>query len=163
MFEIPVENTWKTRVTNSKIKVMILLFFRGEFLVKNKYARYYRSKHFFELKKKTYLACCTSLIDKKAVKSSDFVNHSLIIARTNESIVPPWWLICYSWSLISWFFSPHIRESGIRQSFCLWNPEYLALESGIQFKESVLPLTKTGTNAWNPKSAAWNQQGKTVS
>ena len=127
--------------------------------------------------KKTYPACCTSLIDKKrrdlhrvfllftlwAVKSSDFVNNSLIIARTNESIVPPWWLICYSWSLISRFFSPHIRESGIRQSFCLWNPESLALESGIQFKESVLPLTKTGTNAWNPKSAAWNQQAKTVS
>ena len=31
---------------------MILLFFRGEFLVKNKYARYYRSKHFLELKRK---------------------------------------------------------------------------------------------------------------
>lgn len=45
---------------------MILLFFRDELLVKNKYAGYYRGKHFFELKKyKTYLACCMSLIKKK--------------------------------------------------------------------------------------------------
>ena len=53
---------------------MILLFFRGEFLVKNKYATYYRSKHFFELKKKTYPACCTSLIDKNKTRSSESVS-----------------------------------------------------------------------------------------
>ena len=86
----------------------------------------------FDQKKRRDLQRVFLLSTLCAVKSSDF-------ARTNESIVPPWWLICYSWSLISRFFSPHIRESGLRQSFCLWNPESLALESGIQFKESVLP------------------------
>ena len=51
---------------------MILLFFRDELLVKNKYAGYYRGKHFFELKKyKTYLACCVSLIKKKKKKRQD--------------------------------------------------------------------------------------------
>ena len=46
-----------------------------------------------------------------------------------------------SWSLISRVFSPHIRESGIRQNFCLWNPESGTLVTGIQLKESVHPLT----------------------
>ena len=37
----------------------------------------------------------------------------------------------------------HVRESGFRipRNLCFWNPESLALESGIQLKESVIPLT----------------------
>ena len=37
---------------------------------------------------------------------------------------------------------PHVRESGFRNpgSFCLWNPESWALESGIQHKESGILL-----------------------
>ena len=39
--------------------------------------------------------------------------------------------------------SPHVRESGYRSpgKFCRWNQESWALESGIQVKESGLPLT----------------------
>ena len=50
--------------------------------------------------------------------------------------------------------SPRVRDSPFRnqQNFCLWNPESRALESGIQLKESgiplrigiQIPLTKTG-------------------
>ena len=46
-----------------------------------------------------------------------------------------------SWPLISRVFSPHIRESEIRQNFCLWNPEFGALITGIRLKKSVHPLT----------------------
>ena len=130
---------------------MILLFFRGEFLVQNKYARYYRSKHFLELKKyKTHFAYCTSLIKKKKDKIRQRVFllptlcsvNSLILHVQMSPLFVHGGLSLISWSLISRFFSPHIRESGIRQNFCLWNPESLALESGIQLKESVHPLTK---------------------
>ena len=40
----------------------------------------------------------------------------------------------------------HVRESGNGENFCLWNPESWALESGIQLKESRIPL-----NDWNPQ------------
>ena len=50
--------------------------------------------------------------------------------------------------------SPRVRDSSFRnqQNFCLWNPGSWALESGIQLKESgiplrigiQIPLTKTG-------------------
>ena len=36
---------------------------------------------------------------------------------------------------------PHLRDSGIRKIFCLRNSESWALESGIQLKESGIPLT----------------------
>ena len=37
----------------------------------------------------------------------------------------------------------HVTESGFRipRNLCFWNPESLGLESGIQLKESVIPLT----------------------
>ena len=49
-------------------------------------------------------------------------------------------------------YSPHVRWSGFRNpgNFCLWNPEYWALESRIQLLESRIPL-KRG----NPESACW--------
>ena len=40
----------------------------------------------------------------------------------------------------------HVRESRTGENFCLWNPESWALESGIQLKESRIPL-----NDWNPQ------------
>ena len=69
---------------------------------------------------------------------------------------------------------PHVRKSGIRElfaceirnsgTFYLWNSESLALESEIQFKESVFPLTiviqnpsSTGKD-WNPVSGIQNPQ-----
>ena len=46
-----------------------------------------------------------------------------------------------SWSQLS-SASPHVRESGFRNlgNVCLWDPESWALESGIQHKESGMPL-----------------------
>ena len=40
-------------------------------------------------------------------------------------------------------FSLHARESGLwnPRNLCLWNPEFGALEPGIQLKESRIPLT----------------------
>ena len=40
-------------------------------------------------------------------------------------------------------FSPHVWNSWLRNpgNLCLWNPESWALESGIQLKESGIPLT----------------------
>ena len=82
---------------------MILLFLRDELLVKNKYAGYYRGKHFFELKKyKTYLACCMSLIKKKKDKIRQRVfllptlwrsSNLILHVQINEFIVRPWWFI----------------------------------------------------------------------
>ena len=48
--------------------------------------------------------------------------------------------------------SPHVRASGFRNpgKFCLRNPESLALESGIQRKESGIPLQTIGIR--NPSS-----------
>ena len=40
----------------------------------------------------------------------------------------------------------HVRESRTGENFCFWNPESWALESGIQLKESRIPL-----NDWNPQ------------
>ena len=39
--------------------------------------------------------------------------------------------------------STHVRESGFRKpgKFWLWNPESWVLDSGIQLKESGIPLT----------------------
>ena len=41
-------------------------------------------------------------------------------------------------------YSPHVRWSGFRNpgNFCLWNPEYWALESRIQLLESRIPLKR---------------------
>ena len=38
---------------------------------------------------------------------------------------------------------PHVREQGLQNpgNFCLWYPEYWALESGIQLQESGIQLT----------------------
>ena len=54
--------------------------------------------------------------------------------------------------------SPHVGESGFLNSekFCLWNAESWALESGIQLKESGIPLTigiqnpSSTDKYWNP-------------
>ena len=72
-------------------------------------------------------------------------------------------------------FSPHVREFGFQNpgKFCLWNPESWTLESGIQLKESGIPINTGIQNPssrdkdWNPvpeirKSTAWNQESKTV-
>ena len=51
--------------------------------------------------------------------------------------------------------------------------EFLALESGIQLKESGIPLTtgiqnpsstdiRSEASSWNPESTAWNPKSKTV-
>ena len=53
-------------------------------------------------------------------------------------------------------FSPHVRESGIRNPtfFCLWNPESRALESGIQSLESAIQPVESEIQPhpqhWNP-------------
>ena len=64
-------------------------------------------------------------------------------------------------------------ESGIQKCF-LVNPEsWLSVESGIQLKESGIPLTigirnpsstdkNPESSPWNPESVAWNRQSKTV-
>ena len=62
--------------------------------------------------------------------------------------------------------SPHVRESGFRNrgNFCLWNPEPWALESGIQLKESGIPLTigiqnQSSTDKdRNPVPGIWKQR-----
>ena len=44
-------------------------------------------------------------------------------------------------------------NSGIRGNFCLWNPKSWSLESGIQLKESGIPLTnKAGSNCKHCKA-----------
>ena len=54
------------------------------------------------------------------------------------------------------------------QKFRLSNPESLALESGIQLKESGIPLTtkfrwqRLESSTWDPESTAWNPQSKNV-
>ena len=61
------------------------------------------------------------------------------------------------------FCSPHVRESGkflncvcntahgcvadTIRNFCLWNPQSWALQSGMQLKESGIPLTTRNPNA----------------
>ena len=49
------------------------------------------------------------------------------------------------------YVSPHVRESGFRNpiDFWLWGPEFRALESRIQLKKSIIPLT---TGIRNPSS-----------
>ena len=55
-------------------------------------------------------------------------------------------------------YSPHERESGSRNpgNFCSWNPESRVLKSGIQLKESGIPLTigiqnlSSPDKDWNP-------------
>ena len=50
--------------------------------------------------------------------------------------------------------SPHEGESGFRNppwKFCLWDPEFWALEFGIQLEESGIPLT-IGMQPWNENS-----------
>ena len=41
-------------------------------------------------------------------------------------------------------------DSGINKNFGMWNLEFWALESGIQFKDFGIPLTSA---IWNPSSA----------
>ena len=54
------------------------------------------------------------------------------------------------------------------QKFHLSNPESLALESGIQLKESGIQLTtkfrwqRLESSTWDPESTAWNPQSKNV-
>ena len=70
--------------------------------------------------------------------------------------------------LLSYFFNtwPHVRDTTIRDilaceirnpgKFCKWNPEPWALESGIQLKQSGIPLTigiqnpSSTDKDWNP-------------
>ena len=61
-------------------------------------------------------------------------------------------------------------------NFCLWNPEYCALDSGIQLKETRITLMIAIRNTssidkesripnpvpWNPESTAWNPETKIV-
>ena len=72
--------------------------------------------------------------------------------------------------------SPQVRESEFpypghfclwnpkSRKFCLWNPRSWVVESGIQFKESVLPLTIGIQNSsstdknWNPVPGIQNPQ-----
>ena len=64
--------------------------------------------------------------------------------------------------------SPHVRETVFRNpwNFCLWNLEPWALESGIQLKESGIPLTIRIQNPnstdkdWNPVPGIWKQRRK---
>ena len=90
---------------------------------------------------------------------------------------------------IRWkFLFPHVKKSEFRSpgNFCLRNPEsriqkcflvnlesWLSVESGIQIKESGIPLTigirnpsSTDKNPestpWSQESVAWNRQSKTV-
>ena len=70
----------------------------------------------------------------------------------------------------------HVRESRLRNlgKFCLWNTKSWALDSGIQLKESGIPLTigiqnrsstdwqRLESSTWNPESTAWNLESKTV-
>ena len=72
--------------------------------------------------------------------------------------------------------SPHVRESGkffswgVRNhgNLCLWNRKSWALESGIQFKKSRIPLTikiqypSSTDKDLNPESTAWYPESKTV-
>ena len=77
---------------------------------------------------------------------------------------------CKTWLLYIFFFiPPHVlRESGFRnqRNFCLWNPESWALESGIQLKESGIPITIGSPNSkfrWQSvESMTWNPESKTV-
>ena len=72
--------------------------------------------------------------------------------------------------------SPQVRESGFSypghfclwnpksRKFCLWNPRSWVVESGIQFKESVIPLTIGIQNSgstdknWDPVPGIQNPQ-----
>ena len=72
--------------------------------------------------------------------------------------------------------SVNVRECGFRNlgNFCSWNPEYCALDSGIQLKETriTLMIAIRNTNSidkesripnpvpWNPESTAWNPETK---
>ena len=67
-----------------------------------------------------------------------------------------------------WFRRPTFQESGIPNSG-MWNPESWALESGIQLKESRIPLTigiqnlsPLKSSSWNTQSTAWNPESKTA-
>ena len=53
--------------------------------------------------------------------------------------------------------SSHVRESGLRSpgKFCLWNPESWVLDSGIQLKESGIPL-KIGIQNSSSRDKYWN-------
>ena len=74
-----------------------------------------------------------------------------------------------------------LLESGIRKifgrwnlesgKFELWDPDSRALKSGIQVKESEVPVTiglripsfnDKESSTWNSKSTAWNPESKTV-
>ena len=72
--------------------------------------------------------------------------------------------------------SVNVRESIFRNlgTFCLWNQEYCALDSGIQLKETRITLMIAIRNTssidkeswipnpvpWNPESTAWNPETK---
>ena len=74
--------------------------------------------------------------------------------------------------------SVNVRESIFRNlgNFCLWNPEYYALDSGIQLKETRITLMIAIQNTssidkesripnpvpWNPESTAWDPETKIV-
>ena len=63
------------------------------------------------------------------------------------------------------FFAFGFRDP---EKFRLSNQESWALESGIQLKESGIPLTtkfrwqRLESSTWNPESTAWNPESKTV-
>ena len=71
--------------------------------------------------------------------------------------------------------SSHVMnaDSGIREIFLLWNPQFWALQCRIQLKEYLIAptigicnqvsLTKNPVSStWNPESTAGNPESKTV-
>ena len=74
-----------------------------------------------------------------------------------------------------WCSLNHVKDSGFwnPERFCLWYPEFWALESGIQLTESnqlmtaiqilkIIPRTKTGIHNLNLESIAWDPESKTT-
>ena len=75
------------------------------------------------------------------------------------------WYHAHSYELqLTTLSRPLLMDSGIRKIFWLWNSESLALESGIQLKESGIPLmtgirNQSSTDKdWNPIPGIWNPQ-----
>ena len=77
----------------------------------------------------------------------------LFITRKYTITIAHFWRFYFTEQHSIYYFRPMQEHPG---NFCLWNPESWALESGIQLKESGIPLTigiqnpSSTDKDWNP-------------
>ena len=119
------------------------------------HSRWWKSYFIFALANHP-LASGIKLLEFVSLKIALLSNNSFLGLQIASQVWVPLWPVLFT--------SLHVREPRFQNqgNFCLWNPEYWALESGTHLKDSGIPLTigiqnpSSSDKEWNSVPWIWN-------